>query len=265
VLQITPSSTAVRLTQKGFPRFFRVCFVDDRQGQFAAEFMIEALQAKRVGILHDNSTYAQGLGEEARRHLERLGAEVAFYDAINPMDKDFAPILTRIGAQNLDAVFFTGYHSQCGLLLKQSRRLDLSVDWVAGDACNNPVMIEIAGPANAQGAYVVTEPLPKDLDYPEAHEFIAAYTKRYGEAPASTWTIMAAEAFNVIRHAIEKTGSLDPGALANYLHTSLHDLNGLTGPILGFDERGDRMGTIHLAYEIDGQGQFIVHPRQPGH
>ena len=264
ILHITPSSTAVRLTQKGFAHFFRVCFVDDRQGQFAARFMAEVLGAKRIGILHDNSTYAQGLGEEARRSAVQLGLDIAFYDAINPADKDFAPVLTRIGAQKLDAVFFTGYHSQCGLLLKQSRALDLPVTWVAGDACNNPVMIEIAGAANAQGNYVVTEPLPKDLDYPEAREFISAYATRYGEPPASTWTIMAAEAFHVIRYAIEQTRSVDPGVLAQYLHASLKNLNGLTGPILGFDEKGDRLGTIHLAYRIDERGQFIVNPRQPG-
>jgi len=264
ILHITPSSTAVRLTQKGFPLFFRVCFVDDRQGQFAGDFMTQVLGAKRIGILHDNSTYAQGLGEEARRHLERLAVDVAFYDAINPTDKDFAPILTRIGAQRLDAVFFTGYHSQFGLLMKQSRALGLPITWVAGDACNNPVMIEIAGAVNAQGNYVITEPLPKDLDYPEAHDFMAAYAARYGEPPASTWTIMAAEAFHVIRTAIEQTGSDDPGVLANHLHTTLKDLNGLTGPILGFDEKGDRLGTIHLAYRIDGQGHFVVHERQPG-
>lgn len=265
ILHITPSSTAVRLSQKGFPRFFRVCFVDDRQGLFAAQFMVEVLGAKRIGILHDNSTYAQGLGEEARRAAERLGAEVAFYDAINPTDKDFAPILTRIGSAGLDAVLFTGYHSQCGLLLKQARALGLTLPWIAGDACNNPVMIEIAGVSNAQGNYVVTEPLPKDLDYPEARQFIADYTARYGEAPASSWSIMAAEAFNVIRHAIGETQSTDPGVLATHLHETLRDVNGLTGPILGFDERGDRLGTVHIAYVIDENGHFAVNPRQPGH
>lgn len=263
ILHITPSSTAVRLTQKGFPRFFRVCFVDDRQGLFAAKFMGEVLGAKRIGILHDNSTYAQGLGEEARRAAQQLGVEVAFYDAINPADKDFAPVLTRIKSQSLDAVFFTGYHSQCGLLFKQARMLGLQMPWVAGDACNNPVMIEIAGPTNAWGNYIVTEPLPKDLDYPEARQFIAAYTARYGEPPASTWTIMAAEAFNVIRYGIEQTKSVDPGVLAGYMHTSLRDLDGLTGPILGFDEKGDRLGTIHLAYAINEKGEFIVNPTQP--
>jgi branched-chain amino acid transport system substrate-binding protein len=263
VLHITPSSTAVRLTQKGFPRFFRVCFVDDRQGQFAVAFLQEILGAKRVGILHDNSTYAQGLALEARRAAERSDLAIDFYDAINPADKDFTPILTRIGASRLDAVFFTGYHSQCGLLMKQSRELGLPVTWIAGDACNNPVMIEIAGAANAAGNYVITEPLPQDLDYPEARRFIADYAARYGQPPASTWTLMAGEAFNVIRHALEQTGATDPKVLAEYLHASLKNLNGLSGPILGFDEKGDRLGTIHVGYRIGPDGRFVLSPRQP--
>ncbi len=263
IVHITPSSTAVRLTQKGFQRFFRTAFLDDRQGLFAAKFMQEVLGVHRIGILHDNSTYAQGLGEEARRYGEQLGLEIAFYDAINPDDQDFTPVLTRIKGAQLEAVFFTGYHSQAGLLLKQSAALGLPVKWVAGNANNNPVMIEIAGVANARGTYVVTEPLPKDLDYPAARKFVADYTARYGEAPASVWTIMAGEAYNVIRYAIEQTRSTDPGAIAQYLHTGLKNLDGLTGPIIGFDEKGDRLGTIHVAYVVDEKGEFVRNPQQP--
>lgn len=263
IVHITPSSTAVRLTQKGFRRFFRTAFLDDRQGLFAAKFMQEVLGVRRIGILHDNSTYAQGLGEEARRYGEQLGLEVAFYDAINPDDQDFTPVLTRIKGAQLEAVFFSGYHSQAGLLLKQSAALGLPVKWVAGNASNNPVMIEIAGVTNAHGTYVVTEPLPKDLDYPEARKFIADYTARYGEAPASTWTLMAGEAFNVIRHALQQTGSTEPKVLAEYLHASLQNLNGLSGPILGFDAKGDRLGTIHVGYQINENGQFALSPQQP--
>jgi branched-chain amino acid transport system substrate-binding protein len=263
ILHITPSATAVRLTQKGFPRFFRVCFRDDRQGLFAAKFMREVLDAKRIGILHDNTTYAQGLALETRRCADELGLTIALYDAINPADKDFAPILTRIGAARLDAVFFTGYPSQFGLLLKQSREKGLTNKWIAGNACSNPVMVEIAGVANAAGAYFVSEPLPKDLDYPQARTFIADYTARYGEAPASIWTLMAGEAFAVIRRVIERTQSCDPAVLATYMHESLKDMNGLTGPIVGFDGQGDRLGTIHFGYVIDERGDFVVNPEQP--
>ncbi len=263
ILHITPSSTAVRLTTKGFPRFFRVCFLDDRQGLFAAKFMQEVLAAKNVGILHDNSTYAQGLAEETRHYAESLGLTVGFYDAINPDDQDFTPILTKIGAANLDAVYFTGYHSQAGLLLKQSADLGLTVKWIGGNASNNPVMVEIAGIKNAQGVFVTTEPLPKDLEFAEAKQFVADYQAKYGKEPDSVWTIMAGEAFNVIRYAMTQTKSTDPAALATYLHNEMKNVAGLTGPILGFDDKGDRLGTIHVAYVIDDAGNFVLYDKQP--
>jgi branched-chain amino acid transport system substrate-binding protein len=263
LFHITPSSTATGLTQKGFQRFFRVCFLDDRQGLFAATFMKEVLGSANIGILHDNSTYAQGLAEHTKRYAEEMGANVAFYDAINPDDQDFSPILTNIGGAGLDVIYFTGYHAQGGLLLKQSAELGLDLNWVMGNACNNPELIQIAGLENAAGTYVTTEPLPKDVDYPEAKKFVADFQAEYDAMPDSVWWMMAAEAFNVMRYAIEQTESTDSKVLAEFLHNEAKDLNGITGPILGWDEKGDRLGTIHLAYVIDESGAFVVNPQQP--
>ena len=263
ILHVTPSSTATRLTEKGFPRFFRVCFLDDRQGLFAATFANEVLGVQNFGILHDNSTYAQGLAEHTRRYAEEAGINVAFYDAINPDDQDFTPILTNIGGAGLDVIYFTGYHAQGGLLLKQAKELGLDLTWMMGNASNNPELIQIAGLENAVGTYITTEPLPKDVDYPEARKFVSDFEAKYGEPPASVWWMMSAEAFNVIRYAIEQTESTDSEVLADFLHNEAKDLNGITGPILGWDEKGDRLGTIHLAYIIDENGDFVVYPEQP--
>ena len=263
ILHVTPSSTATRLTEKGFERFFRVCFLDDRQGLFAATFADEVLGVQNFGILHDNSTYAQGLAEHTRRYAEEAGINVAFYDAINPDDQDFTPILTNIGGAGLDAIYFTGYHAQGGLLLKQAKELGLDLTWMMGNASNNPELIQIAGLENAVGTYITTEPLPKDVDYPEARKFVSDFEAEYGEPPASVWWMMSAEAFNVIRYAIEETESTDSEVLADFLHNEAKDINGITGPILGWDEKGDRLGTIHLAYIIDENGDFVVYPEQP--
>jgi branched-chain amino acid transport system substrate-binding protein len=263
ILHITPSSTATGLTQKGFPRFFRVCFLDDKQGLFAATFAKDVLGVQNFGILHDNSTYAQGLAEHTRRYAEEAGLNVAFYDAINPDDQDFTPILTNIGGAGLDAIYFTGYHAQGGLLLKQSAELGLDLQWMMGNACNNPELVQIAGVENAAGTFVTTEPLPKDVPYPEAEQFVQDFEDKYGESPDSVWWMMAGEAYNVIRYAMEQTGSTDSGELADFLHNEAKDINGITGPILGWDEKGDRLGTIHLAYIIDDNGEFIVNPEQP--
>ncbi|MCZ7543762.1 MAG: ABC transporter substrate-binding protein [Anaerolineae bacterium] len=164
----------------------------------------------------------------------------------------------------MDAIYFTGYHAQGGLLLRQTMELGLDIQWMMGNASNNPEMVEISGVDAAVGTFITTEPLPQDLEYPEAEQFVADFEEAYDEPPASVWWLLAAEAFNVIAHAIEATGSTETDVLAEYLHTEFADYPGLSGPILGFDEKGDRLGTIHVLYQIDAEGNIALNPEQPG-
>ncbi|MGQ9767755.1 MAG: ABC transporter substrate-binding protein [Anaerolineae bacterium] len=113
--------------------------------------MTKILGNKNVAILHDNSTYAQGLAEWTKKYLEERGVNVVFYDAINPADKDFTPTLTKLKGANAETVYFTGYHAQGGLLLKQAPEVGLKIQWMMGNACNNPELIQIAGVENAKG------------------------------------------------------------------------------------------------------------------
>src|SRR5690554_2245327 len=66
VVNIAYGSTAVQFTSHGWKYSFRTCFRDDRQGAFFAQLVNETLQAVRVAILHDNTTFARGLAEAAR-------------------------------------------------------------------------------------------------------------------------------------------------------------------------------------------------------
>lgn len=263
ILHITPSSTATPLSQKGFDQFFRVCFLDDRQGLFAATYMDEVLGAQRVGILHDNSTYAEGLASHTRNYAEEKGLEVAYYDALNPEDQDFTPILTAIKDADLDVIYFTGYHAQGGMLLRQSADVGLDTPWMMGNASNNPELVEIAGAENAAGTIITTEVLPKDIEGPEAQAFVSAYEEKYGESLESIWWLMSAEAMNVIANAITTTGSTDTAVLADYLHNDFGGMSGVTGEIIGFDENGDREGTIHQAYIIQPDGELVLADEQP--
>ncbi|MGQ9626814.1 MAG: branched-chain amino acid ABC transporter substrate-binding protein [Anaerolineae bacterium] len=258
ILQITPSSTATVLTTKGYKQFFRTCFLDDRQGLFAAEKFIE-WGLKKAAFLHDNSTYAKGLADWAKKYYEERGGETVFYDAITPGEEDYTPILTKIKAAAPDVIYFTGYHPDGGLLVKQAKELGLTPDilFTAGNACNNPEFVDIAGVDAAEGVLVSTEPLPHDLPYPEAKKFIEDFEAKYGEPPASIWWLMAADAFNVIAEAIRATESTDTDVLAEYLHTEFKDYPGVTGPIIGFDEKGDRLGTVHKWYRINDKGEFV--------
>ncbi|MDI3316446.1 MAG: branched-chain amino acid ABC transporter substrate-binding protein [Bacillota bacterium] len=259
VIQVTPASTAVQLSQKGYKYFFRTATLDSAQGKFAADLMVKTLGFRRIALLHDNSTYALGLAQATQKAVQEDGGQVVFFDAIVPGSNDYGAILTRLKAAAPQAVYFTGYFSDAGLLLKQSQAIGFKTQWIGGDANNNPQLVRVAGP-DAEGFMVTTPPQPQDLKTPEAEQFVQEYRQKYGEMPPSVWTISAADAFRVIVDAIEKTHSTNPDKLADDLH-QLKDFPGFTGPI-SFAANGDREGTLHKAY-IVRNGQFVLYEKQP--
>ncbi|MDI6637976.1 MAG: branched-chain amino acid ABC transporter substrate-binding protein [Bacillota bacterium] len=261
LLNIAYGSTAEQLTAHGWKFFFRTCFRDDRQGAFFAQFVNDTLKLKRVAILHDNTTFAKGLAEAARRSLEQAKkAEIVFYDAVTPGERDFTPVLSRMQATKPEVVYYTGYYPEAGLIIRQMRDLGSKAVFVGGNAAINDEFISIAGLEIAKGALMTQEPMPTDLRYPEAKPFLDEYVRRHKAPPSSPWPVYAADALKVIAAAIEATKSTDSKVLADYIRNRMKDLPGITGPI-SFDDAGDREGAIYLAYEVTADGKFK--PYQP--
>ena len=256
VVQIATGSTAVRLTEKGLKLFFRTCPRDDEQGAVAVA-TIAKMGWKNVAILHDNTTYAKGLAEEAKGPLEKKGVKIVFYDALTPGQNDYTAILTKMKGANPDGIFFTGYYPEAGLLLKQAKQMNWKVPFMGGDACNNPDLVKIAGKDAAAGFYFLTAPLPKDL--PTAKDFLASFKKKYNKEPASIYAVLAGDAFKVIAAAVEGTKSGEAAKIADFLHGKLMEYPGLTGKI-SFNDKGDRVGEVYRVYKVDGEGGFILQP-----
>ncbi len=258
IVQIANGSTANRLSEKGLKNFFRTCPRNDEQGKVATA-MLQKMGAKKVAILHDNTSYAKGLAEESRSNLKAAQVDVVFYDALTPGERDYNAILIKLKALNPDVVFFTGYYPEAGLLLRQKKEMGWNTPFIGGDAVNNPALVEIAGAAAAEGFYFLSPPLPKDLDTPEAKAFVEAFTKKHGHAPKSIYPVLAGDGLRVLVEAIKKTGSLEAEKISGYLHSSLENFPGLTGT-LAFDDKGDRVGEVYRVYRVDGTGQFVLEP-----
>ena len=254
--QIANGSTAIRLTEKGFKHFFRTAPRDDEQGRMAAQ-TIEKLGFKKVAILHDSTSYAKGLADEANALLKKQGAEVVFFDALTPGERDYTAILTKLKGANPDVVLFTGYYPEAGLLLRQKRSMGWAVPFIGGDATNNPDLVKSAGKEAAEGFYFLSPPQPQDLDTPEAKAFLVDYQKKYSEAPASIWVVLAGDGFRVATAGIEGAQSTDGSKVAEYLHKSLKGYSGLSGPI-SFDAKGDREGEVYRVYKVDAEGNFVM-------
>lgn len=258
IVQVATGSTAIRLSEKGLKYFFRTSPRDDEQGLVAAN-TLKNMGFEKVAILHDNTTYAKGLADEAQALLKADNANIIFFDALTPGERDYSTILSQLRAAGPDVVFFTGYYPEAGLLLRQKMAMGWDVPFIGGDATNNPDLVSIAGKEAANGFMFLSPPVPQDLDSPEATNFMAAYRAKYQSDPASVWAVLAGDAFSVITAAIAGAQSTEPDKIADFLRTGLKDFQGLTGAI-AFDDKGDRVGELYRVYKVDGEGNFILQP-----
>ncbi|OFX20421.1 MAG: branched chain amino acid ABC transporter substrate-binding protein [Anaeromyxobacter sp. RBG_16_69_14] len=254
--QVAVGSTAVRLTEKGLPHFFRICPRDDEQGRVAAA-TLEAMKAKRVAVLHDNSTYSKGLADQIGTILAEKRKEPVFFDALTPRERNYAPVLRRLMASRPDVVFFTGYYPEAGLLLRQKRRMGWATPFVGGDAVNNPDLVKVAGKSAAAGFLYLSPPVPRDLGAPEARAFVRRYEKRFREPLGSTYGVLAGDAFGVLASAIEATRTTSADAISKALKSGMA-FRGFTGAI-SFDAKGDRVGDLFRVYRIRKDGGSVLY------
>jgi branched-chain amino acid transport system substrate-binding protein len=258
IIQVANGSTAIRLSEKGLKYFFRTSPRDDEQGRVAVDTLAK-LGFEKIAILHDNTTYSKGLADEAKMLLDQKGANIVFFEAITPGERDYSAILTKLKAAGPDVVFFTGYYPEAGLFLRQKKEMNWDVPFIGGDATNNPDLVKIAGKDAAQGFLFLSPPVPQDLPSPEAQQFLTSYQKKFNATPGSVWAVLSGDGFRVVVEAIKATESTDPDKLADYLHNELKDFPGLTGNI-AFNEKGDRVGDLYRVYEVDADGNFKLLP-----
>ena len=244
---ITPGSTNPQLTEKGYHGVFRVCGRDDQQGKAGADFVKGYLKLKAVAILHDKTTYGQGLADEFKNHLGSA-VSVVYYGSIVQGDKDFKTVLTAVKTTKPQLIFFGGIYPEAGLLVKQAKELGLNAPFMSGDGTIDPKFIEIAGPAAAEGTYLTFSPDPEHI--PSAKGFLEKYRATFGEI--GPYSIYAYDSANILLKAIKAAGSVDGKSVIDKLHSMEFDV--ALGKIR-FDARGDVTQSPYVVW-ITKNGRF---------
>lgn len=240
----TSDATAASLTKNNYPTYFRASFNDDIEGEFTANYFVNVKKYKRIAIISDYSSFASGLANAVADNIKKLKGNIVFNGKIDASTQDFRAVLTSIKAQNPDVIYFSGYYTESGLLRAQQMQLDIKADYVGGNATDNPDFIKIAGEKNAVGSYLVGLPMPVQLDYPEARQFLADYQKEFNEPVPSIWVVINADGLRVVFEAMRQTKSNDTKTVAAYIRGSIKDFRGLTGPIT-IKTDGERAGSIY--------------------
>lgn len=246
---VADASTNPTLTEQGFNDVFRTIGRDDEQGPFAANFIANFLHAKRVVVMDDNTTYAAGLAQNTITALKKYGVAVD-HIVITAGQSDYTAALTSAAQFHPQVLYYTGYFTEAGLLVKQAKQLHLSFQFMGGDATNSPVLFQTAGAA-ANGMIITTSPLAQFLG--GAQGYVTQYTKKFGQAPGP-YSVYEYDAVGVLAQAIKNAGSTNAVKIDKALH-AIQNYQGATG-VIGFNKIGDRTHPAYITIRVEND-QFL--------
>ncbi len=122
---MSPSATNPPLTQSGSTVFNRCVFTDAAQGKFAAAYLYNKLNIRKLAIMHDGQSYGQGLAEVVQTEITALGAEVVSFQAITPGEADYSAVLADIASKSPEAIFYGGYTAEAVVIVNQMKQSGL--------------------------------------------------------------------------------------------------------------------------------------------
>lgn len=220
VVMVTPSATSPALTDgKNYEFIFRTIGRDDQQGPAAAKFILEKIKPGAVAVLHDKQSYGQGIATSVKNDLEKAGTKVVVFEGINAGDSDYSAVITKLKSNNVDFVYYGGYHPEMGLLLRQAAEQGVKAKFMGPEGVGNPDINAIAGPA-AEGMLLT---LPADFTQNPANaDIVKAFESKKRNA-SGAFQLTAYAATQVIADAIKGAGSTDPTKVAQYLHANTFD------------------------------------------
>lgn len=231
---ITPSATDDAITvQDGKVQdyIFRSCFQDSSQGTIMAQFAGSNLKKEKVIILGDNSNdYATGL---AKAFKEAYEGTIVDEQNFTSDDKDFQAVLTKIKAEDFDALYVPGYYAQAGQIIKQAREMGIEQTILGADGFSDPALIELAGAENVTNVYYTNHFSTKAPATDKAADFLTNFKATYNAEP-SAFNALSYDAVYMIKQAIEDAGKANSVKIKEAL-AKLKDFEGVTG-VMSMDE-----------------------------
>ncbi|MER7811700.1 branched-chain amino acid ABC transporter substrate-binding protein [Streptomyces sp900116325] len=265
--QISPANTGTELTQgndwktgkkqRPFKTYFRTATTDQIQGAFAAKYLFNDAKIKNVYLIDDQKTYGAGLAASFKATFTELGGKIVGADHVNPDDRDFNAVVTKVKKSGAKAVYYGGEYP-AGAPLSQQLKDSVQIPLMGGDGMYSADFIKLNKKAQGDIATSVGKPV-EELD--SAKKFIADYkTAGYKDA-YEAYGGGTYDATMAIIEAVKAVVAANDGKLPEDARAKVLDavgkvnFDGVTGPV-SFDEYGDTTNTMMTAYQVDG-GKWV--------
>lgn len=249
---VSPANTNPKVTDRGYLEVNRIVGRDDVQGVVGAEYA-NSLGIKSVFIIHDKTSYGQGVAEFFKKRAEELGITIAGFEGTEEK-ANFDPLVTSILASNPDMVYFGGIYDQAGVLFKQAREKGYQGTFMGPDGMDSSVLAEIAGDALLSGGGMVYSTVSGPASvYPGTAKFVEDFKAKFGADP-QPFSAQAYDAMAICLKAIENASMAKGGEMPTREEVAkavraLKDFPGITGTYT-FNAIGDITSAKYFVIKV---------------
>jgi branched-chain amino acid transport system substrate-binding protein len=248
-IPVITGSTNDKITDRGLNNIFRVTGRDGQQGAVAADYFAKKFSGKKVAVVDDKSAYGKGLADVVARHLAGAGMAPALRDSITAGEKDYSALISKLKADGVDVLFYGGYYTEVGLILRQAAQAGLKLQVMGGDTLTSAELVAAAGPA-LDGLLFTFLPDPRKS--PASFEVVKQFRDKKIEPEG--YVLFSYASVQIYAQALERARSLTYADVQKALARG--DFNTVLGKV-DFDAKGDPKNPGFVVYQWKG-GQYDV-------
>jgi len=141
----------------------------------AAKLVGETLGKKKTVVITLKNDFGKSLAAGFKEAAGKFGVDVVNEYEYSIKDRQFGPIVSKVKADNPEAIYASGYFFTAGPLVSQLRAAGITVPIIGQEGYDSEKFIEIAG-KSAEGV-IITTSLDRDSTVAETKNFIMAYEK----------------------------------------------------------------------------------------
>ena len=225
---------------------FRTSFMGEVQGRAGAKLIGDVMGLKRVAMITLNNDFGKSLATGFKEKAADFGIEITGESEYSIKDREFGPIVSKVKADNPDAIYASGYFFTAGPLVRQIRAAGIAAPVIGQEGYDSQKFIEIAGP-DAEGV-IITTSLDRDSSNPITQAFIKGFEEMAGY-PTDMVAASAHTAILVMAEALKTAGAGDRAALRDAIAGSSVDAS--TGHI-SFNALGEVKKDVQIQVVKDG-------------
>ena len=253
IVVLTPTSSEMSLTQKGYTNFFRVNANDATQARVDAAFLVNQLKAKKVAVVHNDDPYGVGLAKLLSNELAKLGAQAVTNLQVKVEQSEYSFEVQQIKTAAPDAIFYAGYEVETPYLRNALVKAGVLLPFMASDGAFLSATIDESD-NTAEGMYISSfAPQPSAV---VDQAWIGAYQAVEYRNP-DTYSVNGYSAMKALGEAVKKANSIDAKQVANALRSI--DLSTPIGQV-AYDANGDLKDQrvyIFQVQKVDGELEFV--------